>query len=157
MNTTRTFVWGGLAAGLLDIVYACVVFGIRNKVPAMRIGQGIASHVLGLAAFNGGWGAAILGFVLHFAIAVLMALGLLLVCRKLPVVGRHVLAFAPLYGVFLYLVMTYAVLPLTAPKPGPYPAFPPAMDFNFASAMFAHIVLVAGTIALFAKRALKEA
>ena len=157
MNTTRTFVFGGVVGGLLDIVYACVVFGLRNQVSPMRIGQGIASHVLGQAAFNGGWGAAILGFALHFIIAILMALGFLLLCRKAPVVAAHPLAFAPLYGIFLFLVMTYAVLPLTDPKHGPYPAFPPAMDFNFASAMFAHIVLVAGPIALFARRALKEA
>ena len=157
MSDTRSALIGGFVAGLLDIVYACVVFGIRNQVPTMRIGQGIASHVLGPASFDGGWGTAIVGFALHFAIAIVMALVFLMICRLVPLVARHVLAFAPLYGLVLYAVMTYAVLPLTDPKHAGMPAFPPVINFGFYSAMFAHIVLVALPIALFLKRALKEA
>lgn len=157
MSRTNTIILGGFVAGLLDILYAVIVFGLRDHVPAMRIGEGIASHVLGMQAFDGGWGVAILGFALHFLIAIVMASAFYVICRRVEVVARHVLAFAPVYGLLLYAVMTYAVVPLTDPKHHGLPAFPPEPGFALYSALFAHIVLVALPIAVFARQALKEA
>ncbi|MBW8882917.1 MAG: hypothetical protein JF615_16275 [Asticcacaulis sp.] len=152
----RTVIVGGLFAGLLDICYAFGIFWFRSHVSPVRIGQAIASHVLGASSFNGGLAAAALGIGLHFAIAVVMALVFYLICRMIPVVARNALVFAIPYGLALYGVMTYLVLPLTDPKHGPWPTFPPALDADFASAMFAHIVLVALPIAWFTQRALSE-
>lgn len=157
MTATRSALLGGFVAGLLDILYACIVFGLRSQVSPMRIGQAIASHVLGQASFDGGWGSAILGFGLHFFIAIAMAFGLLVICRAVPFVARHVVTLSPIYGLVLYAVMTYAVLPLTDPNHGPYPTFPPAIGFSLYSALFAHIVLVTLPIAFFLSSRVKEA
>ncbi len=157
MSRTNTIILGGCVAGLLDIVYAIVLFGLHDHVPAMLIGEGIASHVLGLQAFDGGWSVAILGFALHFVIAIVMAGAFYIICRRVEVVARHVLAFAPLYGLVLYAAMTWVIVPLTDPKHRGLPAFPPEPGFALYSALFANIVLVALPIALFTKPALKEA
>lgn len=157
MNRVNAVLLGGFIAGFLDIAYAIIVFGIRSQVSAMRIGQGIASHVMGLASFDGGWGTAIVGFLLHFAIAMVMALGFYLVCKRVPTVARHVIAFFPVYGLLLFMIMTYVVAPLTDPKHRGFPEFPPAVDFSLYSAIFAHLILVALPIAIFTKRALKDA
>ena len=156
MGRMRTVVLGGLLAGFLDITYAILLFGFRSHVPAIRIGQGIASHLVGLSSFNGGWATAALGFGLHFTIAVIMALAFYAICTMVPAIARHALAVAPVYGIILFAVMTYIVLPMTDPRHGPAPLFPPAIDFSLFSALFAHIVLVAFTIAWMTKRALRE-
>src|SRR6185436_4079530 len=51
---------GGLLAGAFDIAYACIYWGIAADVPAQRIFQSVARGLLGKAAFEGGWGTALL-------------------------------------------------------------------------------------------------
>lgn len=156
MGRLKTVITGGLIAGFLDITYAFAIFWFWKHIPPIRIGQGIATHVLGSSSFSGGWPTFALGIGLHFGIAVVMALVFYLICRIVPMIARNALIFAPVYGVILYGVMTYVVLPMTDPKHGPAPAFPPAFDLDFASAMFAHIILVALPIAILTRRALRD-
>ena len=74
---------GGLIAGACDITYAIVFFGFRG-VPAERILQSVASGLLGAKAFEGGTATAALGLLLHFSIALLLALIFYLASIRLP-------------------------------------------------------------------------
>ena len=76
-------------AGALDILYACVFWGVRRGVPARRICQSVAAGVLGKATFDGGLKTAVLGLALHFFIAVSMAVAYYLVARRWPLLWRQ--------------------------------------------------------------------
>ena len=95
---------GGLTAALLDITYAFVAFGLRGVSPA-RILQSIASGVLGKAAYRAGAGSALLGALLHVAIALVMAAVYVAASRRLPALNRRPWLWGPLYGIGCYLVM----------------------------------------------------
>jgi len=66
-------VLAGLAGGLVDFVYASVVFGLAKGKPIYKVWQGPASGWLGKQAADGGYASAALGVATHFGIALCMA------------------------------------------------------------------------------------
>lgn len=109
---------GGLAVGILDGLDAVVFFGLRGVTP-MRVMQSIASGLLGSQAYRGGIATAALGILLHFGIALAVVAVYYLASRRLPVLSRHPLALGPLYGLLVYVVMNFLVVPLSAAVAGP--------------------------------------
>ena len=109
---------GGLVAGTLDIVYAIVYWTIRAGLPARRILQSVASGLLGEASFAGGAATAALGLALHYGIAVSMAVAYYVVSRRVSALVRAPLALGAAYGLFLYALMNYVVVPLSAAGAG---------------------------------------
>jgi hypothetical protein len=109
---------GGLVAGTLDIAYACLFWSVKRGVPARRIFQSVAAGLLGSSAFEGGWSTAGLGLLLHYSIASSMALTYYLVARRRPVLLRHPLACGAAYGLLLYAIMNFVVVPLSAASAG---------------------------------------
>src|ERR1700722_3107142 len=57
---------GGLIVGVLDLVYAIVVYSPHQPI---LVPQTIASGILGIKSYGGGVGTAVLGVILHFVIA----------------------------------------------------------------------------------------
>lgn len=149
MNRNRiitAILLGGLVAGAIDITYALVATGMRG-VPPMRLFQFIAAGVLGRESFDGGLPTAILGGVLHFAMTTIMAAVFVLASRIVPLLLRWPLIVGPLYGIAIYVVMNYVVVPLSlAPMNGPPEGW--IMIGELAS----HIFGVGLPIALIAKR-----
>ena len=137
----RAVVAGGAAAGVLDILAAFSVYGLRGVGP-VRILQSISSGLLGVEAFRGGGPTAALGLALHFFIATVAAAVYTLGSRLLPPLARRPLMFGPLYGVAVYLVMTFVVLPLSALPRRP---FSPGLA---AILLVVHMVCVGLPIAL---------
>ena len=110
---TRVVFLGALIVGVIDLVFA-ILYWIQLVSP-IRIFQSIAAGLLGgKASRDGGIATAILGGVLHFAIATAMAFTYALAARKLPVLVRQPTLFGLVYGVLLYLAMNLVVLPLSA-------------------------------------------
>ena len=99
---------GGLAAGVLDITVAFVRWG-----KPFRIVQGIASGLLGPRAFQGGWGTAALGMALHFFIALSAAI-YYAASSKLTFLTRRAVVWGLLYGIAVYMFMSWVVVPLSA-------------------------------------------
>jgi hypothetical protein len=111
LSPTRAIVYGGLLIGLLDGADAVLFFGLRGAQP-LRIFQGIASGILGAAAFEGGIPTAVLGVGLHFFIAfAIMAAGFA-AGRRIPFLVQRPLLSGAMYGVGVYLFMNAIVLPL---------------------------------------------
>ena len=77
-----------LLVGTLDISDAFIFYGLRGISPT-RILQGIASGVLGRAAFSMGHRAALLGLFFHFFIAFSATTVFLLASRKLSLGATH--------------------------------------------------------------------
>jgi hypothetical protein len=138
---------GGLVAGTLDIVYACVFWGVKRAVPVQRILQSVAAGLLGQASFKGGGATAALGLALHFFIALSMSVTYYLAARRWPLLGQRPLRCGAGYGLLLYGIMNYIVLPLSAAGPG-------SKDPLWITLSIAVHAFLIGAIAVFARRAL---
>jgi hypothetical protein len=138
---------GGLVAGTLDIAYACAFWALKSGVPATRIFQSVAAGLLGPASFEGGGRTAALGLVLHYFIALSMSTTYYLVARRWPLLRRRPVLCGAGYGLLLYGVMNYIVVPLSAAGRG-------SKDPLWITLSVAvHMVLIGVPIALFTRRA----
>jgi hypothetical protein len=105
---------GGLIAGTLDLLQASILFG-------WGIPKVIAAGLLGQRAIQGGAGIFILGVMLHFFIALSFTTFYYVVSRKLTFLIEHPVVCGLYYGGSVELVMSLAVLPLSAlHAKGPY-------------------------------------
>jgi hypothetical protein len=109
----RPLLYGALAVGVFDLLDALVFFGLRGVSP-IRIPQSIAAGLLGRSAFQGGAPTAALGVGLHFAIAFTIVLLYHAASRWLRTLRERPWTWGPLYGIAVYLVMDFVVLPLSA-------------------------------------------
>jgi hypothetical protein len=110
----RTIVIAGLVAGALDISYAFIIWGLRGVTP-IRIGQSIASGLLGReAAVGGGTATGLFGLLLHFTMATIIAAIYYFAARNIRLLVDRAVPFGIAYGLVTYGVMNYVVLPLSA-------------------------------------------
>lgn len=116
----------GLLVGTLDILDAIIFYGLRG-VSATRILQGIAFGLIGRIAFTQGTRSAALGLLLHFLIATTWAAIYLLASRQFPL-SRHPWISGTLYGIIVYTVMNYVVLPLSHVGLRPLPPLVPLLN-----------------------------
>jgi hypothetical protein len=112
-QAAQAILWGGLSAGVLDFIGACVTNAPRGVTP-LRIAQSIASGLLGRAAFDGGYKTAVLGAALHFVIALGAATVFGLACLKLRWLLEHPYLSGAMFGIAVYWFMQLIVLPLSA-------------------------------------------
>ena len=113
LGPVRAIIYGALVVGILDLIDALVFFGLRGAAP-IRICQSIAAGMLGRAAFQGGAATAALGVALHFFIATCIVVTFYVASLRLPVLVRHAVIAGVLYGLAVYGVMNYIVIPLSA-------------------------------------------
>ena len=139
-------VWGGLAAGVLDLTAALVTNGLRGVTP-VRLLHAIASGVLGADAYRGGARSAALGVALHFVIAFGAAVVFYAASRKIRFLVRRPVVSGLLYGVAVYLFMNLVVLPLSSI---PFKvSYAPAV---LATGLVVHMLCVGLPIALAVRR-----
>jgi hypothetical protein len=114
-NTLAAILTGGLVAGALDAILAFYLYG-------WGMPRGIASGLLGRAAFHSGPGVWILGLCLQFTIALGAATVYCVASWRLPFLKVHFIVCGLFYGIGVYLVMNLVVVPLSAyPLPvGPF-------------------------------------
>lgn len=151
MSASRAFrciALAGLVAGVLDLLYVVVYYGITAKgVGPTQIFQGIAAGLLGSkAARDGGAATAGLGLGLHFVIAFGAAAVFYAASRRWKILLERPWITGPIYGVGVWLVMNLVVLPLSAtpPKAFPSPTWIPVL--------IAHLFCVGLPIALLVRR-----
>ena len=101
---------GGLVAGSLDIFVAAAI----NHIGPGVILQAIASGLLGKASFQGGTKSMVLGLLLQWGMSLIIAAIYCLAGTRIPALLRQPLRFGALYGVGVFLVMTFIVVPLSA-------------------------------------------
>jgi uncharacterized membrane protein YagU involved in acid resistance len=138
---------GGVVAGILDITYAIVAYGLTG-VPARVILQSVASGWLGKAAYSGGAGTASLGLASHVLITCVMAAIFMVVARRIEMLRRQPWPSGAVFGLGAFVVMNYVVVPLSAA------VVQPPRGVFLAGGLLAHIFLVGVPIAFAARRAL---
>ena len=140
----RAILTAGLVVGVLDISSALVIWWQRG-VGARRGLQGIAAGLLGANAFDGGLVTAGLGLALHFFVAFVVVTAFYLASRKLRFLTMHPIVSGVLYGIGVYIVMYWVVLPTT------FPTFRHRL-WNELLAVAIHISLIGLPCALIVRR-----
>src|SRR4029077_3739289 len=106
----RAILTAGLIVGVLDISSAFVIWWQRG-VGARRGLQGIAAGLLGANSYDGGLVTAGLGLALHFFVAFVVVSVFYMASRKIEFLTIHAVVSGVLYGIGVYLVMYWFVLP----------------------------------------------
>lgn len=109
----KVIVVGGLTVGILDCA-AASFNGIFKGISPAIVWQYVASGLLGRDSYRDGWQSVILGLLIHFFIAFSVTIIYYAASRRLPILVRRAVLSGTLYGIAVYLVMAYAVTPLSA-------------------------------------------
>jgi len=110
----RTILTAGLVVGVLDISSAFIIWWQRG-VGARRGLQGIAAGLLGASSFDGGLVTAGFGLALHFFVAFVVVTIFYLASWKIGFLVIHPVISGVLYGIAVYIVMYWFVLPTAFP------------------------------------------
>lgn len=129
----------GLAAGTLDIAAASII----NHVSPVLVLQAIASGVLGRSSFHQGLNAAFLGLMLQLLMSMLIAAIFWSGARLFRRIDAHPFAFAIAYGLVIYSVMTFIVVPLSRAKPSFPNDLRGALPDLFAMVLFGLVIATA--------------
>ena len=113
----------GVATAIIDGLFSSILTVVFYHSTVTRLFQGVASVLLGPDALAGGTRTAAIGLLMHVGVAFgWSAVFLLLVTRSAWI--RRVLAsplgpikVAAIYGPFVWMVMSLAVVPLLAHRP----------------------------------------
>ena len=143
---TRAIVAGGLIAAALDAANALVAYKQAFGMKPLAIYQFVASGLLGSAAYAAGLASGALGLAVHFLIAFTAAALFVIASERLPQLRRDALGWGLLYGVVVFVVMSFVVIPLSR-IPSSTPSVPLLVD-----GVVAHALLVGLPISLAARR-----
>lgn len=132
-------------AGLLDIAAAALLAAKDGRSPA-RMLRGLASGPFPDALHWGMAGAAT-GLVVHFAIMAMMATVFMLAWQRIAFVRAWPLSSGAAYGLLLWGVMYWVVLPARWPD-----LFHARAMSDVATQLFCHVALVGLPMGLVARR-----
>ena len=114
VSAVRAILRGTLIVGVLDILDAFLFFWFRNDVGPVRILQSIAAGAQGRSAFQGGAASAALGALLHFSIAFVIVTTYFVASRWVKILVRRPVICGVVYGVVVFAVMQFIVVPNSA-------------------------------------------
>jgi hypothetical protein len=143
---------GGVIAGVLDIGAAAAA----NNLGLDVIMRAIARGVLGPEAMKGGTQAAAIGFALQVFMGGLIGLIYGVAATRIPALVRRWIPFGMAYGVGIFVVMNWVVVPLSAVGEAPTFESTDAMGTHLGI-MIAFGLIVAGITARGARRATEAA
>ncbi|OXB06338.1 DUF1440 domain-containing protein [Flavobacterium plurextorum] len=116
-SKSRTVLSSGLLAGTLDILAAILIYAVLlHKTTAEKILQSIASGIFKQEAYIGGSQMAVYGLLLHYFIAFAFAYFFFKIYPYFPFLQKNTVFSGVLYGLFVWIVMSLIVLPITFPK-----------------------------------------
>jgi len=145
-NSSRSalaaIVLGGLIAGTIDIGAACLI----NGRSVTFILQTIAGGLLAGRSHAGGTPTALLGLLLQELMGIIIAAIYVGAAAVLPSLRRRWLAGGLVYGIVIFFVMNYVVVPLSAWKHHPH------FSTRTFAANMAAMLLFGLIIAWFARR-----
>lgn len=111
----------GLTAAAAEMVIVIPAQAALGVSPA-RVFQFIASGALGKTAYvSGAFGVAV-GIAAHLLISLVAAGVYVAVLLRIPALGRRPLIGGAAFGLFVYLMMTFIIVPLSRIGPQPLPS-----------------------------------
>jgi hypothetical protein len=140
----RTIVTAGLVVGVLDISSAFVIWWQRGVTIQHGL-QGIAAGLLGTKSYEGGLATAGLGLAIHFFVAFVVVSIFYLASRKIRFLTKRPLVSGVSFGIGVYMVMYWIVLPTA------FPTFRHRL-YNEMLALAIHICLIGLPTAFIVRR-----
>src|SRR5262245_26312397 len=131
----------GVLTGITDGLFSSVLSVAFYHSTVQRLFQGVASTLLGAEAFNGGAPTFAIGVLMHFGVAFGWSVVFLLIVKRAPRIYSllkspyGVVKVASLYGPFIWMVMSLAVIPLLL-------QLPPAISIRWLVQLIGHIPFV---------------
>jgi hypothetical protein len=147
---SRAIVIATVIAGTLDILSAFAWAILADGTP-LGVLTGIGSAIVDREAFANPYVLPAIGLALHFGIMLVMATVYLLAASRISLLNRLAVLSGIGYGLVLWGVMYWVVLPHRWPTL--FPVDPRLDPKGFAEDLFSHIVLVGIPIALVARSA----
>jgi len=144
-DQSRAILAATVVSGTLDILSAFAFGGMSGAAPD-RILRYVASGPFGDAMRDGGWGAAAIGLGVHYALMAIMVTLFFVIATRVEFVRRQWLLSGPLYGIAIYLVMYWVVVPTR------FGTTPKTDLWSVGNALFSHIVCVGLPMAFIASR-----
>jgi hypothetical protein len=141
----------GLLTGVVDGLFSSILSVAAYHSTVSRLFQGVAGVLLGPEAFNGGARTVAIGIAMHFGVAFGWSAVFLFLVFRWPAVRRllasryGVLEVAALYGPFVWMVMSLAVIPTLTHRP-------PTIGFRWWVQFLGHIPCVGMPIVAAASR-----
>jgi hypothetical protein len=142
-------VGGGIAA-TLDLAYAVLRNWGGGRPPVWTL-QLVGSGWLGSESFSSGSTGAVLGFISHYGIVLVAAALYYAASKHVSVLRSRPIMCGALFGVLVYLVMNFVVLPMSA--------FPLRLTYTAArliEGLAVHAVFVGIPIAVAIRRFTRE-
>ena len=106
----KAILWGGLVGGTIDIFSASLI-SLLSPLLIMRF---IAGGLLGPEVIKGGLDISFIGLLLQWLMGIIIAAIYVLASRRLAWMHRDWRVTGVAYGIPVYFVMTYVVVPLSA-------------------------------------------
>ncbi len=110
----------GLIIGFADGLAAITSAYLTRGATPDRVFQYVASGALGSDAFSGGLPVILLGIVFHFFIAFNFTAFFYFLANKHKWLLDKIVLYGALYGIFIWLVMNFIVIPLSQIARGPF-------------------------------------
>lgn len=140
-DTLYRLALAGALTGVTDGLFSSVLSVAFYHSTAQRLFQGVASTLLGPEAFNGGGRTFAIGVLMHFGVAFGWSAVFLLIVKRARRVRSllkspyGVIKAASLYGPFIWMVMSLAVIPILLQRP-------PAINIRWLVQLIGHIPFV---------------
>jgi hypothetical protein len=115
----------GLATGVSDFIWACVLSVLVYGSTFAKLWQGVASVPIGKTAMEGGTPMVLAGIALHFVVAFTWSAVLVAIVKFSPFVREAITSMggavcvALVYGPFIWVAMSLAVVPALAHRDVP--------------------------------------
>jgi hypothetical protein len=132
-NRLTWILLSGLLVGTLDIVSACVDYYVATGKGPEGVLRFVASGVFGQQAFTGNDTMLIWGLLFHYVIAFSFTIFFFWLYPKVEFIRVNPLLSALLYGIFMWVVTTRIIMPLSHTPKG---------SFQFWKAVKAILILV---------------
>jgi hypothetical protein len=131
----------GILTGVIDGHFSSVLSVAFYHSTVQRLFQGVASTLLGAEAFGGGNLTFAIGVLMHFGVAFGWSVVFLLVLKRARWICNllnspyGVVKVASLYGPFIWMVMSLAVIPILLHRP-------PVINIRWLIQLIGHIPFV---------------
>lgn len=141
-DAVRRLVRAWLTTAVVDGIFSSVLAAFFYGSTVQRLWQGVASTVVGPNALTGGTWTVLIGVLMHFGVALGWSAVFLLLAtrwaslRRVIAAPAGVVKIAAVYGPFIWLVMSLAVIPLLVQRP-------PAINFRWWVQLIGHFPFVA--------------
>ncbi|MEO5903636.1 MAG: hypothetical protein ABIQ55_06470 [Gemmatimonadaceae bacterium] len=141
-----------LSVAVTDALFASATgMFIPPVVAPARVFRGVASVLLGKSAIDGGATTALIGLAMHFGVALAWATLFVVAVRNVQWVRESLetwpraLLLAAIYGVSIWLIMTWIVIPSMVHRP-------PTLSTKYWVQLIGHIPFVVGPMILVNRR-----